>query len=308
MKRIAVTGANGFVGRHVVNELVSQDYDVLAIGGSNIESSPEASTVEYRSVDLLSTDEVKKLDFTGLDAVIHLAGLAAVGPSFNEPEHYMRTNTTIQRNLLDHAVEQHVFPRVLVISSGSLYDSSAPLPISEETFVKPSSPYATSKLAQEKEGLAYQEQGFEVMVARPFNHIGPGQNTGFLLPDLTSQIVQAERDGSNKILVGNLDAKRDYTDVRDIARAYRLLIETGTTGEIYNICSGTSHSGNELLGILLENAHVQIETVLDQKRMRPADTPDIYGIHDKLTAATGWDPTHRLENTVQDVLEDWRRR
>jgi GDP-4-dehydro-6-deoxy-D-mannose reductase len=147
-----------------------------------------------------------------------------------------------------------------------------------------------------------------VVIARPFNHIGPGQNLGFLVPDLTKQVVDAERGLAEKIMVGNLEAKRDYTDVRDIARAYRLLLEKGKSGEAYNICSGVSHSGQEMLDLILAKAGSKVIVEQDPARMRPSDTPDIYGSHEKLTIDTGWQPEIPLETTLADVLADWRSR
>jgi GDP-4-dehydro-6-deoxy-D-mannose reductase len=214
---------------------------------------------------------------------------------------YINTNIGIQVNLFQAAIAQNVTPRFLIISSGSLYDPKAPLPISESSPINPSSPYAVSKLGQEQMAQYYSQRGFECIVARPFNHIGPGQGPGFIVPDLAQQIVTGET-----VKVGNLDSERDYTDVRDIARAYRLLLENGKAGETYNVCSGKSVSGHQILDGLQKAAGSSAAVEQDPSRMRPADNPVIYGSHDKLTADTGWQPEIKLETTLADVIADWR--
>ncbi|CAN5180020.1 GDP-mannose 4,6-dehydratase [soil metagenome] len=307
MKTVAVTGANGFVGRHVVHELLQNGYEVLAVNGSvTPQIEEQQSGVKYVSVDLSKQEELNKVDLSNVEAIIHLAGLAAVGPSFDDPMRYITTNSSLEANLLQRAVEQGVTPRFIVISSGSLYDPQAPLPINEQSTVIPSSPYAVSKITQEQLGHYYGNRGFEVIVARPFNHIGPGQGLGFLVSDLASQIVACEQGSSDPIMVGNLDAKRDYTDVRDIARAYRLLLEEGRPGETYNICSGVSLSGHQILDALLKYSNARPTIKQDQARMRPSDAPDIYGSHDKIARDTGWQPNIELSQTISDVLAFWR--
>lgn len=309
MKKIAVTGANGFVGKHLVNELLDNNYKVLAIGGSNLPMNHEsAPNTDYVSIDLSKSDELEKLDLSDVDAIIHLAGLAAVGPSFDDPMLYITTNASLETNLFQRSIKQGVTPRFIIVSSGSLYDPHQPLPISETTKVIPSSPYAVSKITQEQLGHYYGNRGFEVIIARPFNHIGPGQGTGFLVADLASQIVAREQGETANIMVGNLDAKRDYTDVRDIARAYRLLLERGKPGETYNICSGVSLSGHEVLELLINQSSVTPKVEQDPARMRPSDAPDIYGSHSKITEDTGWQPGLDIKQTMHDVMEDWRNR
>ena len=203
------------------------------------------------TLDLNNPNDVEKVDFHGIDGVIHLAGLAAVGTSFSEPMNYINTNIGIEVNLFETALKQKAYPRFLIISSGTLYDPKAELPLIETSGVLPSSPYAISKLGQEQSAQYYSQRGFECIITRPFNHIGPGQGTGFILPDITKQVIEYEQGSSREILVGNLDAKRDYTDVRDIVRAYRLLIEKGRPSEVYNICSGRPLSGHEILDHVL---------------------------------------------------------
>lgn len=306
MQKILVTGVNGFVGQHLARELTAHDFQVAGIGGHG--NADPADMQEYRALDLLDAAAVRSIDFTAVDGVIHLAGMAAVGPSFDNPRQYLETNAGIEINLFEAAQAQGAHPKFIIVSSGSLYDPKAPLPITEQTAVLPNSPYAVSKLAQEQLAQYYATRGFEIVIARPFNHIGPGQNLGFIVPDIAQQIVAVERGEAKKIMVGNLDAKRDYTDVRDIARAYRLLLEKGKPGEIYNICSGRPLSGHEILDEVVRATTTRPAVVQDATKMRPSDTPEIYGSHDKLTQDTGWEPQINIDQTMADVIADWRSR
>lgn len=306
MERILVTGVNGFVGQHLAKELAENGMQVIGIGGPQGATEQSEFVHDYQVVDLMDKAAVEAIDFSGITGVVHLAGMAAVGPSFDNPLQYIQTNVGIEINLFEAAQAQNQHPKFVVVSSGSLYDPQSELPITETSPVLPNSPYAVSKLGQEQMAQYYATRGFEVVIARPFNHIGPGQGIGFIVPDLTKQAVEFENIDLDKISVGNLDAKRDYTDVRDIARAYRLLLEKGKSGETYNICSGTSRSGHELLELILGTVDVHPEIAKDPSKMRPSDTPDIYGSHNKLTQDTDWEPTVDIATTIQDVVADWR--
>lgn len=308
MNTVLVTGANGFVGNHVIDELLSHKIKVIGVGGEGGSSLVSNKIGNYLVIDLTNPAQTQQIDFSHVDGVIHLAGLAAVGPSFDEPMKYIDTNIGIETNLFETAIKQNAKPRFLIISSGSLYDSKATLPLTEKSAVLPNSPYAASKLGQEQMAKYYASRGFEIVIARPFNHIGPGQNPGFIVPDLAQQIIQAENGDIKEISVGNLDAKRDYTDVRDIVRAYRLLLESGEPGETYNICSGKSLSGHEILEGLLKASGHQLNVKQDPAKMRPSDTPLIYGSHDKISKQTGWQPEVALQKTFEDVIGDWRSR
>ena len=303
-----VTGVNGFVGNHLVRELVGAGYEVIGVGGPVLATTVPEGLSDYIECDLTDGEAVKKLSFDGVAGVIHLAGLAAVGPSFDAPMDYISKNAAMEVHLFETALAQGKTPKFVVISSGSLYDTKAALPLTESSSVIPSSPYAVSKITQEQMGLYYSMRGFEFVIARPFNHIGPGQNIGFIVPDFASQIVAIERGEANEIKVGNLEAKRDFTDVRDIVRAYRLLLEKGRSGETYNVCSGKSISGQAILDALISLSRVDIPVAHEPERMRPSDTPDIYGSHDRLTKDTSWQPQISIEQTLSEVIDDWRSR
>jgi GDP-4-dehydro-6-deoxy-D-mannose reductase len=298
---VLVTGASGFVGGHVIGRLREGGHEIVAWGFSGSED------LEAVSVDLRDPDAARALDLRGVDAVIHLAGLAAVAESFREPARYLSANPSMQANLSEALIAQKVSPRMLVVSSGAVYAEQKAL-LTEASTVAPSSPYAISKLTQELVGWYYAKRGFETVVARPFNHIGPGQSPGYLVPDVASQLVRLERDGGGDLLLGNLQATRDYTDVRDIASAYIDLIEKGRPGETYNVCSGLSSSGEDIVNKMCGLVSASVRVVIQGDLLRPTDVSDVRCSSAKILRDVGWRPTIPLDATLQDVIEDWRRR
>lgn len=295
MKRIMVTGSNGFVGKHLVAELQHNNIEVVKIVGSQGDD-------ESLVVDLMDATATISIDFTDIDAVIHLAALASNGASFGDPLKYINTNMGMQINLFESAKMQDQHPLFLLVSSGSVYDPEEALPLQETANTKPSSPYAVSKLGQEELGRYYGSIGFNVIIARPFNHIGPGQSLGFIVPDIAAQMAAFKQGTVENIIVGNLDAERDFTDVRDIVRAYRLLVDLGKSGETYNVCSGTALSGHDIVSGLAKVFDIKPKIVVDQKKMRPSDNPVIYGSCEKLRSHTSWQPEIDIATTLEDVV------
>ncbi len=300
MKTILVTGVNGFVGKHLVRELTSEKHQVIGVGREET-AHPEISSLLS---DYLYQDIAKAWPkvTAPVDAVINLAGLAAVGPSFEQPQLYLDINSAIVTNIGEYYLKQDHKPRIVLISSGTIYSPDQPMPISEESVLGVNSPYTISKITNETQAEYYRSRGLDIVIARPFNHTGPGQLGGFLVPDLTHKLKNI--DASNKVRVGNLKTKRDYTDVRDVARAYHLLATTPKLNfPIYNVCSGQSHSGEEILAMLkniigLKNIKVEV----DQSKIRPNDPVDIFGSSQRLTEDTGWKPGIGLEKTLKDCL------
>jgi len=297
--RILVTGSSGFVGQHVTAFLREQGDEVIAWG---LGHSDDGSST---SVDLRDPEAVKSQDLKSLDAVIHLAGLALVRASFSEPASFICQNSEIQINLFEGLLDQDVRPRVLLVSTGAVYGSSD-VEITEQSPTDPTSPYAVSKLTQELIGSYYTKRGFDVITARPFNHFGPGQQRGYLVADIASQIAEAERRGHGRITLGDLSSRRDWTDVRDIAAAYSSLLRTGRTGEIYNVCSGVSLSGAEILEQLLALTSADIEVETAAALGRPTDTSVVSASNEKIHRETGWSPTVPLEVTLRETLDHWR--
>ncbi len=293
-----VTGAAGFVGPHLVHHLTSQGDAVVALDRHN-------------GPDLLDPDGwIDVVDSTAPDVIYHLAGWSDVGGSWQYPLETWRINTEGVISVLA-AARKHKVDRVIVVSSADIYGIVRPseLPLLESTPVRPRSPYGASKEGAEAVARQF-HQGWDlgVIIARPFNHIGPGQSTNFVAPAFADRIARSELVGSGTLLHGDLSPRRDFTDVRDVVRAYRLLATHGKVGETYNICSGADVGMQELLDRLLGESRVPIEVTTDPDLLRPVDLPVLRGSHDRLTRDTGWNPEITLEQTLRDVLEDARHR
>lgn len=300
-----VTGANGFVGHHVVAELVSRGWGVVAVSRQDEVDAEIADLVEaYLPCDLVSLEETRALPLDEVDVVINLAGLAAVGESFSQRELYLEVNAGVIDTVCTVALERKLGLRVIAVSSGAVYAGGQPMPLSESAAVDPtSSPYAESKLLMEERARSYRDAGVDCVVVRPFNHIGPGQGPGFLVPDLLRQakIAQSEQ---GPIVVGNLTTRRDYTDVRDVARAYASLADAPSLIRgTYNVCTGRSLAGLDLLAILLaELDDLDLTVEQDPARFRPSDQPDIIGDNATLVDELGWRPQIPIEQSIGDFI------
>ncbi len=244
------------------------------------------------------------------DAIYHLAAITHVGQSWDEPLRVLEVNVLGTAALLAAARECGSNPRILVTSSAEVYGAitdPSQLPLTEDSPTLPLSPYAASKLAAEAVCTqAWLGHGQHVVVVRPFNHIGPGQSPNFAVSALSKRIVDAERSGAGEIRVGNLSARRDFTDVRDVVRSYRMLVESGAPGAVYNMCSGRDVSIQEIADRLLAAAGSTVRLVPDPALMRPVEVPVLRGDPTRLTSATGWVPELSLDQTLTDVLEYWR--
>jgi GDP-4-dehydro-6-deoxy-D-mannose reductase len=299
-----VTGATGFAGAHLMAAL-RQSGEVEAYGTS-LSGSADG---HIRQTDLSDYDAVVALlDELRPETIFHLAAFASPALSFKEPVVAVTSTLAMQINLFQACLAVRIKPRIVVVSSGQIYGmtDAARLPLDETTPLDLPSPYAVAKVGQENLVSMYAKLGVESVIARPFNHIGPGQQPGYLVADLTKQIAELERDGGEVLRVGNLSSKRDFTDVRDVVRAYILLAAKGRTGEVYNVCSGTSRSGQEILDLLLRASGARIRTEQDPARMRPADVPDLRGDATKIRLDTGWSPEVPIEQTLSDTLAYWR--
>lgn len=301
-KTILVTGVNGFVGQHLVNELVASNHNVIGIGRDEVANSLVADRLaSYHSSDLSKEWPETVGD---IDAIIHLAGLAAVGPSFDNPQRYIDQNSAMVTNMCEYYMKKDKKPRIVIVSSGAVYNAAQPMPINESGPISFGSPYAISKVLNENQAAYYNSRGFECVVMRPFNHIGPGQSQGFIVPDLAKKISDTGL-GENSITAGNLTSKRDYTDVRDVARAYRLVATSPEPPRelIYNVCLGDSHSGEEVLALASKALGAETPTVtIDEKLLRPNDTPDIRGDSSSLQDEFGWKPEFTFEQSIVDFV------
>ena len=293
-----VTGAEGFVGPHLLHHLAEAGDEAI---GTDLRTGP----------DLLDPEGWHALiSDVRPDAIYHLAGWSDVGRSWDNPRTAWRVNTEGVLTVLE-AARAHDVGRVVIVSSADIYGIVQPeqLPLTEDTPLCPRSPYGASK--QGAEDLARQHfrgLGVDIVIARPFNHIGPGQSTQFVAPAFAARIAQSELEGGGTVLHGDLSPRRDFTDVRDVVRAYRLLATDGTPGQTYNICSGTDVAMSELLDQLVAGARVTIGTAIDPDLLRPVELPVLRGSHHRLSADTGWAPSIPLDQTLLDVLADARQR
>lgn len=302
MSRIVITGINGFVGHHLAKELRDNGHDVIGIGRDETVSEKIKNYInEYHTADLVKEWPA----LPDIDGIIHLAGLAAVGPSFDSPQTYINANSAMVTNLCEYYMAQDKKPRIIIVSSGAIYDSNQPMPITEESKIGFNSPYAVSKILTENQASYYRGRGLDCIVARPFNHIGPGQGDGFLVPALATGLLKAHEAGES-LSVGNLKTRRDYTDVRDVAKAYRMLVEAPSLSHsIYNVCSGKSTSGEEMLALIQDAMNIHdIAVEVDQSKIRPNDPMDIYGDSSALQNDTGWSSSIELATTITDYTAE----
>ena len=304
-EKIIVTGVNGFVGEHLARHLRESDFYVHGIGREETPNKNVAPYLDsYEAGDLLIKERVAKLSLKKARAIIHLAGLASVADSFNQPELYKTGNAEMTDNLLTEASSQGFEGRFVAVSSGALYDGSDDMPLTELSRVAESSPYATGKLRAEAIVKRHRMNGLDAVIARPFNHIGPGQDKGFLVSDLYDQLIKAYEDGSKQISVGNLSTRRDYTDVRDIVAAYaKLASAPRLIYDTYNVASRKSYSGFEILDYLKNAMSLkEIEPIVDQARVRPTDAMDIIGDSSRLKNELNWETLSSPETAINDFV------
>ena len=290
-----VTGGDGFAGTWLRKHLESSGDQVVA---------PTFSEMDVTSLSSVRT----KLAVCGPEVVYHLAAFTHVGQSWDKPDEVFRVNSIGTLNVLEAARSLPTPPRVIVISSAEVYGKvvESDLPMSEDAPMRPMTPYAVSKVASEYLAIqAHLGYGLDAIRVRPFNHVGPGQSPDFAVSALAKRIVEAGRTGNRKLSVGNLTPRRDFTDVRDVVRAYRMVAESGEPGEVYNVCSGKDLSIGQLANRLVELSGADLELEVDPALQRAADTPVLRGDPSKLEKTTGWTPELGLDETLASVIEYW---
>ena len=304
---IVVTGAAGFAGSHVVEALAGNG---RAIGWTHRAEPPPdvASLAEWEHVDLLAPAEVRAaIARARPSAVIHCAGAPNVAHSWRDTLTPLSVNVLATHHLFDALRRAGARCRVVVPGSATVYAGSAAA-LTEDSPVAPSSPYALSKLAQEELSLrAAREDGVDVVVTRSFNHTGPRQSAAFAAPNMARQIALIEAGLAEPLIrVGNLEAQRDFTDVRDMARAYVTLVHDGAPSTVYNVSSGVPRVMRAVLDALVARARVEVRVEPDPALMRPSDTPVLVGDSTKLRQATGWRAEIPFDRTLDDLMNYWR--
>jgi GDP-4-dehydro-6-deoxy-D-mannose reductase len=301
-----ITGAAGFAGSHLLLQLYGR-YDLVAWSRSE-PPADLASLARWERLDLLDAERVRASLLAMRPAkVYHLAGTPHVAESFSDTTKPLANNVLGTHRLFDGLRRADISCRVVLTGSATVYGWSD-LPLTEDSPLAPASPYAVSKLAQEQLGLrAVAEDGLDVIVTRPFNHTGPRQAPSFMAPSVARQIALIERGRLEPVLrIGNTSPMRDLSDVRDITRAYELLMEGGTPGTIYNVASGVGHSVKEILDALIGRSRVTVRTETDRSRLRSNDPPVLVGDPSRLRTATGWHPEVSFERMIDDLLDYWR--
>jgi GDP-4-dehydro-6-deoxy-D-mannose reductase len=291
---ILVTGARGFAGSHLVEELTGAGAEVIAW--------------DRVDVDLLDPAALRPaLEKVRPSAICHCAGAPHVAQSWGDTAAVFETNVMATSHLLDAVRDLLPGCRVLNIGSSTVY-REAPDPLTEQHAIGPASPYAVSKLAQEMLALRlHRDEGLDVVQTRSFNHTGPRQQPAFAAPSFARQLAMIEAGLDEPVMrVGNLSARRDLSDVRDVARAYRLILERGRSGATYNVCSGSAHAIQDIVDGLCARASVTVRIDVDPALYRPNDTPLVVGSHAALTADTGWEPAVSFDRMLDDLLDYWR--
>jgi GDP-4-dehydro-6-deoxy-D-mannose reductase len=304
---ILVTGATGFAGSHLLDRLADRAPVITWFRPRGTSPDPQRH-LDWRPVDLLDAVEVERaLEEAAPTQIFHVAGAPQVSSSFTSSVPHLRTNVLGTHNLLE-AVRRSARPcRVLVVSSSQIYQNSDE-PLDENAPLLPSTPYGLSKLAQDRlADRAWRDDDLDIVIARPFNHAGPRQSADFVVSSFARQIALIEEGlAAPELRVGNLDARRDMTDVRDVVEAYDVMMTSAPAGRPFNICSGRAWKVRDLLDELLHFARVPIRVTIDETRLRPVDVPVVQGDGGRIQSELGWAPRTPVERTLSDTLEWWR--
>ncbi|MFH1354202.1 MAG: NAD-dependent epimerase/dehydratase family protein [bacterium] len=305
---VVITGGNGFVGRHLISELRKETPDTeVIVWDRSVEGMPDY--VKGVKIDITDPESYRESLQAGQPAwIVHLAAVPSAALASQNEEYAWRVNVEGTRQLLEEVKQISPDTCVLVASSADIYggqENNNPLVELSLEQARPRNTYAQTKWEMEK--IIERDFNDRVLRVRPFPHIGPGQSLGFVTADFASQIAAIERGKQKPVLkVGNLEAKRDFTDVRDVVCAYRLLMERGVCGEVYNVASGEAVSIQHILDKLLKLSEVEITVEQDEKLMRPSDMPVMVGDATKLKKAAAWRPTIFLDKSLKDILDYWR--
>jgi GDP-4-dehydro-6-deoxy-D-mannose reductase len=295
--RVLITGAAGFAGGWLARECAAAGDEVVGLS--------------REEVDLCDADAIRAaLRDARPEVVYHLAALSSVGASWEQPADTLNENAMASVNMLEALLNEAPRARVVWVSSCQVYGEPEHMPVDEDAPLRPENPYAVSKTTGDLLAAVYAEaHGLDLVRVRPFNHVGPGQRDAFIVSSLARQAAHARASGARQldIVTSNPDARRDYTDVRDVVSAYRLLARAGVGG-VFNVSSGHSVSASELVAMLAEViAPIEVSHTVDPARVRAHELMDLAGSHARLTAATGWRPVIPLKQTLRDTIEWWER-
>ncbi len=306
-----VTGGNGFVGKHLITHLLEEGDEVIACDRSG-HSEISHPHFQYQTLDITDSENCYKLfkKFSP-DCIYHLAGVAFMPEAEKNFDRVLGVNVGGVSSLMN-ATKRYIedsanYIRILFVSTAQIYGKvlAKDLPLTEESLIKPDNKYSLTKyLAEQICNLHKENEKLEIVITRPFNHIGPGQNDRFVVSSFAKQLADIKKDLNEPVIeVGNLEAERDFTDVRDIVKAYRLAICKGKG--VYNLCSGNSVSIQSILNKLIEISGLKVKVVEDKDRMRPSEVKSFYGSFDKAQKELAWKPNLSLEESLADVYRYW---
>lgn len=313
--RLMITGINGFVAGHFIDylESIATPIEILGIGRSpyNVKQRKSPKSITYCNIDLLDKKAVSQVvaDFRP-DYLLHLASVSSVGLSWKYPNESFVNNTNIFLNLIEELRNEKSNCRVLSIGSSEEYGivTAEQLPLTETAPLAPISPYAVARVSQEMISTLYAKgYGLDIIMTRSFNHFGPAQSDKFVIASFARQLTSIKKSGQKRAVIkaGNLDIIRDFVDVRDVVKAYYLLLQNGSAGEVYNICSGNGHSLREILETMADMMELELVIETDPELIRPADNPVIIGSNKKINTTQGWQPEISLTKSLQDILDWW---
>jgi GDP-4-dehydro-6-deoxy-D-mannose reductase len=319
MKKYLITGALGFVAYHLFEYLNShqEDYEILGI---DIKAPDDMKLYKFSHIQL-RFEKINLLDYSALEAllisflpthIVHLAAFSSVAESWNKPIESFMNNSNIFLNIVEIIRKNSIKCRLLSVGSSEEYGnvSADCIPLKESMQLQPVSPYAIARVSQEMLSRCYvSSSGLDIMLTRSFNHIGPRQLDKFVIPSFVKQILENIKSGQTdciKLLTGDTSLIRDFLDVRDVVKAYCLLLEKSAPGELYNICSGTGRSIKEIINILSNLLGIQIEIEIDKEKIRPNDNKIIIGDNTKIIEKTGWHPQISFEDSLRDIIIYWK--
>lgn len=307
MFNVLITGIEGFVGPYLRKLFLDSNNNVI---GTFLEEPTTEDKSQVYKMDILKIKEIENIfSQFSFDYIVHLAGFSSVGKSYSHPEMCERINVDGTKNLLDTILKFRQNPRILIISSGEIYGNPEYLPIDEKHPINPVSPYGISRLKQEKICFRYiQDFNMNIIIARSFNHTGEKQPPLFAIPSFAKQIAEIEKGLLTKIKVGNLSAYRDFSDVRDVVNAYKLILEQGKIGNIYNVCQGKSYKLEFLLKLLISYTENEIDIVEEKALFRQNDIEILLGDNRKLIKELKWKIDYDFEKTLLHILNFHRKK